>query len=140
MNKHVYRPPSVWITQVLLVVPLTQLLVVLPLMLFHCSSAKPPFNCSSPSTISALLTGFSTLAIIFLIFWGLQKGKHYGKWLAVTLLLGGMVKEIADSRSLQLIYHSVIRWQPLPTPPYECWEKEVLLSNVRFSCGYESYG
>ncbi|MEE3717064.1 hypothetical protein V2H45_09935 [Tumidithrix elongata RA019] len=138
MNDPIYRPPSVWITQVLLVLCLISLAIALPIALFQCSSADPPFNCSSPLAIHALLTGFFTFVMLFLTFWGLQKRKRYGKWLAVSFLIGGMVTAIPKSPSLQLIYRSIVQWRPLPTPPYECWQKEPL-SISSYSCGYSSY-
>jgi len=140
MNKPVYRPPSVWITQVLLIIALINLAIALPIRLFQCSITKPPFNCLSIFTINALLFDFLTLAIIFLTFWGLQKRKRYGKWLAVSLLVGGMVVGIFESNSFQLIYHSITQWQPLPAPPYECWEKNSSFNPISPSCGYHSYG
>jgi RsiW-degrading membrane proteinase PrsW (M82 family) len=57
-------------------------------------------------------------AVLFLAFWGLQKRKPYGKWLAAVLLLLGMIAAIAESNSFQLISHAISQWQPLPAPPY----------------------
>ena len=91
MNKPIHRPPSIWITQVLLVLPLINLVVALLFSLFQCSSAESSFNSSSPSTIYALLPVCLALALLFLTVWGLQKRKNYGKWLAVSLLVCGMV-------------------------------------------------
>jgi uncharacterized membrane protein len=140
MHKPVYRPPSVWVTQVLLVLALISSVVGLKTTLFLCSSAEPSFSfsCSSPFAINALLSHFLALAITFLAFWGLQKRKRYGKWLAVSLLVVGMVAVIIESHFLKLIYHSITQWQPLPAPPYECWEKEFEWS-FRYSCGYRSH-
>lgn len=135
-----YRPPSVWITQVIVAVPLVNLIIALPVALFQCSTASPPSNCSSPFMINALIRGCTSLAIAFLTFWGLQKRKRYGKWLAVSLLVAATVIGIAESHSVQLIYHSIIQWQPLPAPPYECWKKKYSFDSISYSCGYKSYG
>lgn len=140
MNKPVYRPPSVWITQIYLVPSLVSLAILLPISLFQCFSSEQTLSCSSPPRIASFVTGFLTLVLVFLTFWGLQKRKRYGKWLAVSLLIGGMVAAIAESHSLQLIYRSITQWQPLPDPPYECWESDELLTiRRRQSCGYSSY-
>lgn len=142
MHKPIYRPPSVWVTQVLLILALINSVVALQNTFFLCSSSGlsfPSFSCSSPFVISILLSRFLALAIIFLAFWGLQKRKRYGQWLAVILLFVGMVAVIAESPYLKLIYHSITQWRPLPTPPYECWKKEFSFSSISYWCGYKSY-
>lgn len=140
MHKSVYRPPSVWVTQILVMLTLINSGVALISTLFRCPSAEPPFNCSSPSVINALLSGCLVLAITCLAFWGLQKRKRYGKWLAVSFLVGGMVIVIVESPLFQLIYYSITQWQPLPAPPYECWKKSSSVSMISYPCGYNSYG
>jgi hypothetical protein len=115
----------------LLVSSLVILAIALPIALFNCFSSEQTLSCLS-SRSSFFATGCLTLLLICLTFWGLQTRKRYGKWLAVSLLMGGMVVAIAESHSFQLIYRSITEWQPLPAPPHECWEGDS-------SCGYSSY-
>lgn len=136
MSKPIYRPPSVWITQVLLVLTLINGVVVLAFMFSFCSLKS--LNCQSPLTINVFLIYFPTLAIIFLAFWGLQKRRRYGKWLAVSLLISSMAGMLTKSDPIQLIYRSITQWQLLPAPPYQCWKGE-LGSSIEYSCGYDSY-
>lgn len=140
MYQPVYRPPSVWVTQILLMLTLINSGVALISTLVLCPAAEPPFNCLAPSTINTLLFSGLALAITFLAFWGLQKRKRYGKWLAASFLVGSMVIVIVEIPLVQLIYHSITQWQPLPAPPYECWKKDSPLSLISHSCGYKSYG
>jgi hypothetical protein len=140
MNEPVYRPPSVWITQVLLVPSLVSFAIALPIALLHCFSSEQTQSCSSPSSLLAFVSGFLSFLLVLLTFWGLQKRKRYGKWLAVSLLIGGSVVGLAKSHMFQLIYHSITQWRPLPVPPYECWKREFLAGNFMDSCGYKSYG
>jgi hypothetical protein len=139
MNNSIYRPPSVWITQALLVPFLISTAIALPIALFQCFSAEQTQSCSSPIIVTSFATGLFSFVLVLLTFWGLQKRKQYGRWLAVILLVGGMVVAIADSHTLQLIYRSITQWQPLPAPPYECWEKEHAFSPISYSCGYKTY-
>ncbi len=139
MNEPVYRPPSVWITQALLLPFLVATAIALPITLLQCFSSEQMQSCSSPHRILAFLSSFLCFAVVLLTFWGLQKRKRYGKWLAVSLLIGGLVAGLAESRMLQLIYHSIAQWQPLPAPPYACWEKEHSFSRISHFCGYKSY-
>jgi hypothetical protein len=139
MNKPVYRPPSVWITQILLVPFLVNFVIILPIVLLQCSSSEQTQSCSSPSRILAFLSSFLSFALVLSTFWGLQKRKRYGKWLAVNLLIGGLVVGLAKSHIFQLIYHSITQWHSLPAPPYECWKREYLFGNSSDSCGYKNY-
>lgn len=142
MNETAYRPPCVWITQALLVPLLATYAIGLPIALFLCLSSAQRQSCLSPNMIPSLMATVLAFTLFLLTFWGLQKRKRYGKWLAVSLLMGGTISAIAESHSLQLIYHSIIQWRPLPAPPYECWEKRDLItrfSNRRQFCGYSSY-
>ncbi|MCM1984953.1 hypothetical protein [Lyngbya confervoides] len=135
----VYRPPSVWITQFLLMVSLIGLVISLIITLVLCFSANPPFGCPLSFLIGILMSRLLAIALNFLAFWGLQRRKRYGKWLAVSLLVAGMVVVIVESPYFNLLFHSITHWQPLPVPPYECWENSVGYSNERYFCGYENY-
>jgi hypothetical protein len=139
LNKPVYRPFSVWIAQVGLVPPLVSLLIVMPIRFVQCFSAEQMQSCLSSDGISSFVAGFFTFALAAVTFWGLQKRRHYGKWLAVILLIGGAVTTAKKSDFLQLVYRSITQWQPLPTPPYECWKSSLLDGNTSQSCGYSSY-
>jgi len=135
----IYRPPSVWITQCFVMVSFVSLVLSIPVSLLQCDAAPPPFNCSSPLFIRSLVINCIALAIIFVTFWGLQKRTYYGKWLGLMFLTFLIISIFAECQYLQLIYHSMLQWQPLPTPPYECWRPEAPFSNMSIFCGYSSY-
>ncbi len=137
MNQHIYRPPSVWITQILLVLTFGNLAIALPAGLVQCFTSGQIQSCSSFPKIASFVTGCLILVLLGLTFWGLQKRKRYSKWLAVSFLIGSMIVAIAQSPLLQLIYTSVTQGQSLPAS-YECW-KEDGLSYISRSCGYSSY-
>jgi hypothetical protein len=137
MSDPIYRPPSVWITQVLLGVQLFSLIAALVVSSVQCALQLDP-NCSLPNRLTWFASGSLAVALLFLTLWGLQTRTLYGKWLAAALLLLGMITVIAQSHSFQLIARSITQWQPLPAPPYECWENEHL-SLIQRSCGYSSY-
>ena len=146
MDKPVDRPPSVWITQIVLILPVVTWVVKLLTLLFLRPPAEQPVSSLQPFQplplpleIALWARAFIMFAPLFFIFWGLQKRKRYGKWLAAILLIGGAVSVISESRSLQLVYRSLTQWHPLPAPPYECWESGALLGNTRILCGYSSY-
>ncbi len=139
MNEPVHRPPSVWITQILLVPSLLNFVIVVPIAMVQYFSAEPMQSGSSSNRILDFGSGFLSFVLVLLTFWGLQKRKRYGKWLAVNLLIGGLVVGLAKSHIFQLIYYSIIQWHPLPIPPYECWEKAALFGNSIDSCGYKNY-
>lgn len=139
MSPPAYRPPSVWITQALLVPSLVTMAIALVIGLFQCFSSEPTLSCTSPPRIASFVSGFVSFGLIFLTFWGLQTRKRYGRWLAVSMLIGGMIVAIAESHSFHLIYRSITQWQPLPAPPYDCWEKQHPFDNISYSCGYQTY-
>jgi heme/copper-type cytochrome/quinol oxidase subunit 4 len=138
MNKPIDRPPSIWITQILLALPFLNLAIALPVTVFQCFSSESVQSCLSTPKIISFAVACLMLVLLLLAFWGLQKRKRYGKWLAVALLVGGMVVAITEGHSLQLIYRLITQGQALPAPPYECWKSDGL-SYGSWSCGYSSY-
>jgi hypothetical protein len=139
MKPSVDRPPSIWITQALLLLSIVTLLLSLLLGLFQCVSANQTLSCSSSLLITQFVFAIVALLLLLLAFWGLQKGEMYGKWLAVIYLTNIVVVSIAKGDFFQIIYRSVSRWQPLPMPPYTCWEKKIMFDNFSRSCGYSNY-
>lgn len=137
MNKPIYRPPSIWITQILLALTLGNLAIALPVGLVQCFTSEQIQSCSSFPKILSFGAGCLMLVLLGLTFWGLQKRKRYSKWLAVSFLIGGMIAVMAQRPLLRLIYDSVTQAQPLPSS-YECW-KEDGLSYISRPCGYSSY-
>jgi hypothetical protein len=139
MNPSVDRPPSIWITQAFLLLSIVSLLIPLLMGLFQCFSAGQTLICLSSPRIVVLISTFVALSLLSLTFWGLQKGKLYGKWLAVIYLTSIVVVSIAKGDFFQIIYRSISRGQLIPAPPYECWEQKVMFGNFRRSCGYSNY-
>jgi hypothetical protein len=139
MSQPVDRPLSVWITQLLLMPMLIMSPIVLSTSLFECFSSSQKINCLSQPRITSFIISFLVLVILSWTFWGLQTGKIYGKWLAIILLTSSIVISIAKSNTFMLIRRSILLWQPLPTPPYECWERKAMFGNFREYCGYSNY-
>jgi hypothetical protein len=138
MSEPVYRPPSVWITQVFLLFSLVFSAIALPISVLQCFSSQPTLSCSSPPRIASFVITALTLILILLTYWGLQKRTLYGKWLGVIFLVIVMVVGIVKSPYFQIVSNSVTQGNPLPSPPYDCWQGSA--ANVEQSdCGYSSY-
>jgi hypothetical protein len=131
------RPLSVWLTQAILLLGGLQMLVALLGAISFCVAAGELRDCFSPPRLTVFVAGLIVLGIAWVTFRGLQRRKHYGRWLAIGFLIVGMVSLIADSPYFQLIYQFVIQGIPLPAPPYECWHDTDGLTQR--SCGYSSY-
>ena len=78
METKVKRPPSVWITQILLVI--FALIFLLPLILLV--SGFPLWL-----ILIGLLIDLAIVALCLAAFWGLAKRQMYGRWLGVSLLV-----------------------------------------------------
>jgi len=101
------RPPSVWITQAI---------VLLFLIPFFFGGISPIVRClfsgasNCPSLeilLRAILVSGGISTIVFFTFWGLLRRKRYGKWLGVmslTLLLGLLLK----SEQSRVIYGYIL--------------------------------
>ncbi|MFM7424337.1 MAG: hypothetical protein ACKO7W_04975 [Elainella sp.] len=131
------RPFSVWITQVLLFLGGLQMALSLLLALGFCLVSDLQ-DCLASPRLTVFLAAMIGLGILWITFRGLQRRRSYGQWLAVGLLVLGMVNLIGDSPYFQLVYRSVSQGLPLPEPPYECWQNE-LGGVTQRSCGYSSY-
>jgi hypothetical protein len=138
MNQPGYRPPSVWITQILLLLSLIAAIVAL-LSRFQCSSTEQLFNCTSSITIHEFLISLLMNILACLTIWGLQKRQHYGKWLAVGFLTGAIILGMIDSPllwSLRVIFSIIPNRGNLPNPLDACNHP---FGNLTYLCGYESY-
>ncbi|PSB20325.1 hypothetical protein C7B65_07720 [Phormidesmis priestleyi ULC007] len=138
MDDQVRRPLSVWLTQALFLMVILQFSIALLLMVFLCFSKDEIKDCFSLSRIPYLVGSFGAFLLIGLAFWGLQNRKQYGRWLGAIILVASMVVGITRSHYFQLFYGAVFEGQPLPVPPYKCWETNVLKVD-QTSCGYSSY-
>jgi hypothetical protein len=105
MSEKVRRPPTVWITQALLIIFLLLFLSIL-FDLFLLSSAPLKIPILSVRFISFMLIVFLLLATLIAAFWGLAKRKIYGKWLGLV--------------SLSLIWGLIVYTQLFPSKgPYQ---------------------
>jgi hypothetical protein len=91
------RPPSVWISQVLLLLSSLPLSVGLLGSLVRCLPPAQWLHCASPLTLPELVPGVAFLACALVAFRGLQTRRRYGQRLAAALLAGSMVVGILDS-------------------------------------------
>src|SRR5215207_589893 len=86
MNNKVSRPPTVWLTQTLLVLFSLLMLGVTVLNLVMLAA-----RARGGAPVLALLVGFiiplGFMLLLLVAFWGLAKRKKYGKWLALLSLV-----------------------------------------------------
>ncbi len=131
------RPLSVWLIQAILVLGGVQMALSLLLAVGFCVIRE--FQaCLAPSRLTIFLSATIVLSIMWVTFWGLQRRRQYGRWLAVGFLVVGMFGLITNSPYFQLVYRSVSQGVPLPLPPYKCWQNELGGVTQKF-CGYSSY-
>ena len=75
------RPPSIWITQILIGI----------LVLIFCSNVLQNLRLDLTQSISRQLTGrliiLSLLSFLLFAFWGLVKKRQWGKWMGIYSLL-----------------------------------------------------
>ena len=85
MNEKVKRPPSVWITQVLLIIfaLLFSLIWLNSLRLF----AAPQSKASGGRFLIFTLIMLILLGMLSTAFWGLVKRRVYGRWLGIVSLI-----------------------------------------------------
>lgn len=77
MENKIKRPPSVWITQILLLI--FALIFLLPLVLLV-------FGGPLLVILIGLVIDLGIVALCLVAFWGLVKRRIYGRWLSVVLL------------------------------------------------------
>ena len=86
MNSKTKRPPSVWLTQILLMIFALLWLAIVALNLARLPSAvaggAPILR---PVIVFSIIICFVSLLLIS--FWGLLKRRMYGKWLGLTSLI-----------------------------------------------------
>jgi hypothetical protein len=85
MNTRLKRPPSVWLTQTLLIIVVLLFISVLLLNL----AARLTRGESLPVVGALILCSVVLGIMLFLLitFWGLAARKNYGRWLGVVFLL-----------------------------------------------------
>lgn len=134
------RPPSVWITQILLLLSSVAFGTALLASAVRCLLPSQRGSCPSPVTLPELALGLAMLACALLAFWGLQTRRRYGQLLAATLLAASMVVGFIDSpllRALQVFALTITPGGgPLPDPLEACGHP---FGNLTYLCGYASY-
>lgn len=85
MNSRIKRPPTVWLTQTLLIIFALLWLSSILLNLAMLSRAGEGFPLIHAAIGLAIIIGFVLLLLI--AFWGLARRKMYGKWLGVLSLI-----------------------------------------------------
>ncbi|MGA7935874.1 MAG: hypothetical protein WCA35_20145 [Kovacikia sp.] len=73
--------------------------------------------------------------MLVVAFWGLQKGRKYGKWFGVVVLTVITIGLILRSDYIQVVSRALLFRQALPPPPYYGWEGAL----EPYSYGYSSY-
>ncbi len=140
MKRSVARPPSVWISQVLFLLSLIGFGVAFLGALLSCFSGGPSPRCPASVTPTDVLTSLLVIVLAGLTFWGLQTGRRYGQWLAVTLLIAAVVVGISDSplpRALNVVLLSLLSGGGgLPDPLQACGHP---FGGMTYLCGYSSY-
>jgi hypothetical protein len=134
------RPPSVWITQVLLLLSSVAFGVALLISVVRCLWPAQRGSCPSPVTLPELVLGLAMLACALLAFRGLQTRRRYGQLLAAALLAGSMVVGVVDSplpRALRVVALSITPGGgPLPDPLQACGHP---FGHLTYLCGHASY-
>ena len=86
MDSKIKRPPSVWLTQMLLLI-----FALLWLGIIALNLARLPGRIGGGASILRMVIGFSTIFCFILLllisFWGLVKRKLYGRWLGLASLI-----------------------------------------------------
>jgi hypothetical protein len=87
MENKIKRPPSVWIAEILILLFLLPFLNGVSSPILRCLISGPSGCASGLVLLRSVLALVGTITISFLTLWGLHKGKKYGRWLAITLLI-----------------------------------------------------
>ena len=86
MDSKINRPPSIWLTQTLLIIFALMWLGIIALNL-----ARLPGRIGENISILRMVIGFSMMfcfvLLLLISFWGLVKRKLYGKWLGLASLI-----------------------------------------------------
>jgi hypothetical protein len=85
--KNRVKPPSVWITQILILLLLLPFLYGFISPVFRCLINFPGGCLSGMLLLRWVIVLCGTITISFFTLRGLQKGKRYGQWLGITLLI-----------------------------------------------------
>ena len=86
MDSKINRPPSIWLTQTLLII-----FALLWLGIIALNLARLPARIAEDVSILRMVIGFSMMfcfvLLLLISFWGLVKRKLYGKWLGLASLI-----------------------------------------------------
>lgn len=137
-NEH-ERPAMVWIVQCVLIVIYIALLIGNWHNYQYCSSTDAIQNCWRQVFFYPLLASLFFLGVLSGLFYGLEKGLSYARWITGILIIAWAVTGIRDMNYIQLIFRAMESGKGLHTPPYECWHPENAWNNVVIFCGYNSY-
>jgi hypothetical protein len=85
---NIKRPPTVWITQILLAILALVALVRLVLGVAFIIAWAPPRFEASVLFLGLLVLALATIPLVLfaISFWGMLKAKSYGRWLGVLSL------------------------------------------------------
>lgn len=133
------RPLVVWIIQCILLFLCIGILVSMWRNYQFCSSADIIQNCWPLLFIPRLVAGLLQLGAFLKLFYGLEKGRHYARWLTGILIIVWVVVSTNETHYTQLVLGAIMPDQGLPAPPYKCWQSELALDNSASFCGYNSY-
>ncbi len=133
------RPLLVWLLQFYLLLLCLGTLVSMGVSYRVCAVTDLIDNCWLQSFIPQCLLSFILLTLWLWLFYGLEKGLPYARWLIGILMIAGAIISIDHMHYIQLIFRAMEPGKGLHTPPYDCWRPENAWSNVAIFCGYNSY-
>lgn len=137
-NEH-ERPLMVWIVQIILLLFCIAIMGPSWQHFHYCSGIDPVQNCWLNVFFRTLIANLFWLGVVLGLFYGLEKGLPYARWLAGILIIVWAIAGIHDMHYTQFIFRAMEPGKGFHTPPYECWRSENSWSNVVISCGYSSY-
>jgi hypothetical protein len=131
-----------------LCVSLTRLMLVWAMLTVVIAVAMLIYGYVTDDRLRQTLSFFSLLDLsaaiglgwlLWYIYRGLERRKRYSQWLGAIFLVAIAIIVMSQSSYLSLIGRSIGQFQPLPAPPYDCWQSKLIDGNVQRSCGYSSY-
>ncbi|HKX30697.1 MAG TPA: hypothetical protein VJ302_23610 [Blastocatellia bacterium] len=99
MKNRVKRPPSVWITLILILLCMLPFLKGLVSSVLRCLIGGPEGCVTGIMILRWILVLGVTITLPLFAIWGLYQGKRYGQWLGIALLIVVTAVMIANPTS-----------------------------------------
>ncbi|NEQ51968.1 MAG: hypothetical protein F6K11_17825 [Leptolyngbya sp. SIO3F4] len=139
------RPLVVWIAQISILLNCTGIVLAIASNAWLCVVGDPFLieginNCWVQLVLPQLWPKLIALSIWLSLFYGLERGIPYVRWIVAILVITSATIAINDTHYLPLVLQALLPGKELPSPPYDCWQQNILWGNSSLFCGYSSYG